>query len=282
MSLEVTGQLAIAGDAVSLNTTNYATVTVAVEGSFSGGIEVIGIPAAATRTVELPLSLVDVETGPLGTGTIFGFGSMFKRYFKAQAAYGDTIVRARDDFSGSVMVTVGASKENSVVLISGPQSSPLEFAQRAGRGFSVGTGTHQVQAGEHLNYVFSNPADSGIEAHVVIRRFACDTPSGDTPLEFSLVVNPAAITGGTLVAANNLVTGGRSSAIQFTYEVAAQNLNNRVIGSFYKTGGDSALVTTKRIVRPGESFGYTSEGAGTALSPQKVANNVIWYEEPVR
>lgn len=284
MPRKVTGTLRAAGDVVTLYSHGQATVTIGLNGWFDGEVEVCGQPGGPASLSELPLLLVDAETGPLGKGFIRASGGRFDRFLTAQAAFGDVIVRARPGFTGDLAVNLGALTESLVTVIAAPITDSLEQAQRAGRAFSVGTGTQQAAAGSHLNFVFMNPANSGVQAHIVTRRFAADTPSGDTPLEFSLVVNPPALSPGTTVPANNLITGGRPSVMEFAYEVAAQNLNNRVIGSFYGTGGASTIVSTKRIVGPGESFGYTTEGSGSALTSNeaRIANNLIWYEEPIR
>jgi predicted secreted protein len=280
---QTTGTINSLNGTVELDAPGSSSAIISVSGTFVGSLTFTGSGATvAENGIQGGRLAFKSGVGSLGTNVIDIKGTSVNNEYRIVTGGKSIRVKMTSYTSGTATVKITASAEASTVFINGPVHDAFEEAVRAGRAFSAGTGFQAITGSNYLKYRFANPANSGVNAFVTIRRTVTATTTEF--LNSQLVINPSAITTPTVVTPSNLKTGGVSSLIEFTTKLEATALTGGIItgGLPIPLNGIPLNIEVIRLVQPGEVFGYQIQGAGGPLS-QSVSCGVavIWYEENI-
>ena len=283
-----TGTISALNGRVELDAEGSSSAVISVSGDFVGTLTVTGSESTvAENGIQGSRLLFKSGVGSLGSNSVNLTATTGNTEYRIVTGGKSIRVNASLYTSGTATVKIVASAQPSTVFVNGPVHDSLEQATRAGRAFSVGTGITEVTAGNFLNYIFSNPSGSGVNAFVTLRSFTNNRANGSVPLEVGQVISPVALDTPVNVIPANLRNGSGTSSMLFNYKAQAARIDSspttaNPIGLITPTGGIVLKVETMRLVQPGESFGFFAGGAGNNLaSAARIAMNVVWYEESV-
>lgn len=283
---QTSGTIGALNGTVDLDCPGAQSAVIAISGTFNGTLTALGSGdlSAVSSGIWGGRLLFKSGVGSLGTNTVTGDGSvaMANEY---RVVVGGRALRLKMTAytSGTATIRITASAGSSITFANGPTHNALEEATRAGRAFSVSTSIQSVAAGNYLNTRFSNPAGSGKNCFVVIRRFDNNYTQVS---EYYGVANPVALTSPTTVTPSNLDTGGVASVVTFTWNMGTTRLDSSPTTASPVGGvismGSSATIETARLIRPGQSFGHYIGGSGGGLgATARLGVTLNWYEEAI-
>ena len=260
--------------------TGTSSATISIVGSYTGTLQVQGSADVAGSGAALSGRLVFKSgVGSLGTNWIVGSGAISSEY-RILTGGKRLNISALAGYSGSITVRVTATQTASIVFVNGPVHTAEEEAVRTGRGFLVSTGNISVAANNYLNFALVNPAGSGRNIFVTLRKF---TQSTGNVLTYQSRTNPSAISGGTSVTPtqrrNDVST---ASVATFSYQASTSAISTGTAGAsgMIPLSGVDESITTLRMLAPGTSLGYSIGGAGGVLtSAATIGVDIVWFEE---
>lgn len=158
--------------------------------------------------------------------------------------------------------------------------TPEDVSVRDGRAYIAATPQVDVTSGNYLHTKLTNPAGSGNNLFVTLRRF---TNTGADILGYLAYANPTATpsTSGTVI---NRLIGGAAAAATFHYE---QNTNATFLGGAtgsveaIPANGIVAVRNVLVVIPPGASLGFTVAGDGGPVNGGHVTAVLEFYEETV-
>lgn len=173
--------------------------------------------------------------------------------------------------------SVGAMREEYPVF------SAKDTALRDGRAFLASTGMVNVEAGQSLYMILSNPAGSGRNLFIDERWFDNDRATGSDPLEYTAFIGPTATL--TVTATSiNLLSGQPVGAGVLTHQANSAITMGGVQGSSapLPTGGVRQNIELGLILPPDFRLGFRIDGGGNNLEQSaRIGMTFVWHEETV-
>lgn len=265
-TLYAEGTLAAQGDTITLDVTGLASAMIHVSGNgvmtlkFGGTADADGTGPGGRR-------LFKSGTGPLGFSQFSLNGAIDSEYRLTLGGRFLTI-SAPSWTSGAVSVVVSADTNPTSIFLQGPAQSTVEQAIRAGRAYSCSTSIQSIAAGNFLNFRVANPAGSGKNLVVFLRRFDSNKVAAPC-LEYYGVSNPVTLSGtiNTLTPGNFKPASGNSTIAQVTWASHTARLDSSPttaspIGGIIAIDGSATFIEQDRIIAPGQSFGHYIAGSG--------------------
>jgi hypothetical protein len=169
------------------------------------------------------------------------------------------------------------------------QSQPVtpftaaDTALREGRMFIATTGIIPVDVDNSLYATIRNPADSGVDMHILERWFDSNRASGSVPLEYTAYANPT-ITLAETANPINLNFGDGAGVAVFRYEMGESLAMGGVTGSAapIPTGGVRAVLSLPLILHPGSTLGFRIDGGGANINQAaRIGISFIFFEEGI-
>lgn len=270
------------GGEVWLHAPGCAGGVITVEGTFSGTLSLVG--AIERGAAEGPRLLFQSGVGSIGRNYVVGYGAAVDREYRFIDGANWLCLRASNWVSGSVTVRIVATHSPAAMFSIGPVRTTFEEAERAGRAYSVGTGTLGVTGSNYLQWRMENPSGSGKRYYITERWFSNDRASGQENLETEFYPTYATpLDGATTRTPNNLLPSGPASDAVFEYVVDNTTLGTAALGQVLPVDGVILKIEVDRVLEPGQSFAYQIGGAGGSLSnAARIASTVIWYEEDLQ
>lgn len=156
----------------------------------------------------------------------------------------------------------------------------FERAVEDGRAYSIGSGLRRAENNKSLSVRLTNPANSGKRMYITDRVFSNSRRGSQKMATTEFVVNTNALSGATVVNANNLMPGSDSpSAATLEWTNGTENLGDAVLSRVLPLNGIQDNVTVPRIMLPGTSIGYRIPGIGRGNSAMDASIAFIWIEE---
>lgn len=221
--------------------------------------------------------------GSTGSNMITLTGSSVTREYRIVGGGNRFRVVATSYTSGTVSLTGFAQSSNNILFVNGPVHTAEEEALRQARGYTASTGVVAVATNNYLNTKLCNPANSGINMFITVRKYNSNITGGNTPLEFQTYANPTTVPTSNGTISNRWVGGGPSAAT-FQYQMATSMLSGGTLGTsgFIATNGQGDTIVTQIVLTPGQCTGVSIGGGGGGLAAAaRVSASFVWYEEPI-
>lgn len=278
----IEGEIAGDGDIVALYCPNSSGVTIDIEGTFTGRITATG--GEGVGALEGGRLLFQSGVGSTGINFVDGIGDARRTEYRAIAGGDFFILRGSNWSSGSARVRVTAQEAPTTLFVNGPVRTSFEEAVRAARAFVASTGPQNVQSGNAIILTFANPADSGVNVHLVNRLFGNNLGPTATNLEYVAYASPSYAPTNPQ-SGINLRGATPFSVAQFRWQV--RSLVGLVVGGTEGSGeilpnGETYSRPLEVMLLPGRSVGFLITGAGNNLAnAARVSMTLEWYEEGI-
>ncbi len=283
----VTGTLSALGNSVTTTciAANYS-VTVTTP---SGGTALSGTFTSTDPATSSPHRLWKNGVGDLGTSTEVVTGSQGQLDYRT---VGDTVggetIKLTAYAGGSAVVSITGFSNPGLVFVGSAVHTSDEEAVRAGKGFTVSTGSQSVTVGQYLNLYIANPSANSARVMYTLRNVSCDNPSGQVAAKWYGLPNPTVGLPTTALVIGNRKTGGATSAVTAflsngttlpdtspTTPMASRS--GGLIPTGGMAGGPGSVV---RTLEPGQSTVLTVLSTANGLGTAPVCTiDYYWYEE---
>lgn len=266
---------------VTLQCPGAAGAIVTFNGTFTGTLVSVG----GTSSIDGGRFLFKSGVGSVGTNKIEGDGTLLSREYRIIAGGDRYSIKSDGVFTGSVNIEIISSNSTNTVFGNGPFHNSFEEAIRDGRGFLTTTGIQPVSAGNIIACKLFNPSNSGVNIFIKNRLFGNNVAGTAPNLEYVAYSNPTITTLSNINNGINLKSGSIVSAAEFSWDV--DDSANITMGGIQGSGevlprGESYSRPLDFMMTPGNSVGYTIDGAGNNLTQAARLSIVLeWYEETI-
>ena len=190
-------------------------------------------------------------------------------------------MRVREAADGTFELMAGIPRADADIISRGTVAQ----AVFEGRAFLAPTGVQEVETGEALQLVLTNPSGSGKNLVITKRWFDNNVLAREPPLEYRAFGNPTAVLDTPVTPVNLLLGPGQPASVAtFAYQLSAPVTMGGIEGSGgpMATGGARTTVGVLAVAPPGVSLGFMVEGQGAGvLGLTRVSATLLYYEVDV-